>query len=632
MIARFKKNSYQWSPLAVILIIILSCVSLPDAKHTKASGISAAKPSAIVVRQVWARASDAYAPSPDGRYISCINWDNSPNLAVHDLKTGEDRDLTDEGTWQGASQYCGVSIWSPNSRQVAYCWLKGADAELRIVDLDGSKPRVLCGSVPKGGHAPLPRGWSQDGKYILALLGKKDESLERGHEDHIVLVSVADGSLRILKSLGTRHTRYMSLSPDGRYVVFELTTEVSEKRDIYLLATDGSGEAALVEHPADDRAPFWTPEGKRIVFVSDRSGSKGLWMLDVDDGRPKGAPTLVKGMGEKFNPMGLTPDGAFYYGVGTPAFDVFVATLDFEAGKVLAPPTKMSLRFEGWNYAPFWSPDGKYLAYASRRSYGTVLVIRDVESGQERDLSPKTTVLVLQRKDEATPRWSPDGASILVTAIDVNRRKGHRLYLVDAETGNVTPIVRGGDPKKEGGEYAFAKWPVFSNDGKQVYYIGGPSIMVHNLETHGERELYRTNTYIYRLALSPDGRRLAFLEAAKALRPTVVKTLSTSGGEASELYTLKEGKRFSWGVGLSWTPDGDHVVVGAPDAPDEPDELWMIPAEGGEPRKLELGVKVSHLSLHPDGRRIAFTRPEPGGGGEVWVMENFLPTVEGNER
>jgi Tol biopolymer transport system component len=379
----------------------------------------------------------------------------------------------------------------------------------------------------------------------------------------------------------------MSLSPDGRYVVFELTTEVSEKRDIYLLATDGSGEAALVEHPADDRAPFWTPDGKRIVFVSDRSGSKGLWMLDVDDGRPKGAPTLVKGMGEKFNPMGLTPDGAFYYGVGTPAFDVFVATLDFEAGKVLAPPTKMSLRFEGWNYAPFWSPDGKYLAYASRRSYGTVLVIRDVESGQERDLSPKTTVLVLQRKDEATPRWSPDGA---------------------------------------------AKWPVFSNDGKQVYYIGGPSIMVHNLETHEERELYRTNTYILRLALSPDGRRLAFLEAAKALRPTVVKTLSTSGGEASELYTLKEGKRFSWGVGLSWTPDGDHVVVGAPDAPDEPDELWMIPAEGGEPRKLELGVKVSHLSLHPDGRRIAFTRPEPGGGGEVWVMENFLPTVEGNER
>ena len=67
------------------------------------------------------------------------------------------------------------------------------------------------------------------------------------------------------------------------------------------------------------------------------------------------------------------------------------------------------------------------------------------------------------------------------------------------------------------------------------------------------------------------------------------------------------------------------MIVGGPDAPDKPDELWRIPVAGGEPRKLNLGVKVSHLSLHPDGRRIAFTGPDPKGGQEVWVMENFLP-------
>ncbi|MHC4353747.1 MAG: TolB family protein, partial [Planctomycetota bacterium] len=537
--------------------------------------------------------------------------------------TGENRDLTDEGTWNKASEYPDRSIWSPDSRQVAYCWYRGKGNELRIVDLDGSKPRVLCGIVAEGGHAPTPYGWSQDGKYILAKLGTKDENLERGHEDHIVLVSVADGSLRVLKSLGKRSSRYMSLSPDGRYVVFELTTEDPKNRDIYLLATDGSSEAPLVEHPADDSAPFWAPDGKRIVFVSDRVGSAGLWLLNVNEGKPKGAPTLAKELGSNLGRLnGFTLDGSFYYDLMTPAHDVYVTTLDFEAGTVLAPPTKMSLRFEGWNYAPFWSPDGKYLAYASQRSSGRVFVIRDVESGQERDLSPKTTMLVLQRKAEATPRWSPDGGSILFTAINSNRKKGHRLNLVDAETGNVTPIV----PKKEDGEPAFAKWPVFSDDGKQIYYVrGNCSIVACNLETHGERELYRTNTYIYRLALSPDGRRVAFFEAARAVRPTVVKTMPASGGEPSELYTLKEGKRFSWGVGLSWTPDGDYVVVGGPDATDKPDVLWMIPAEGGEPRKLELGVKVSHLSLHPDGQRIAFTRPESNGDGEVWVMENFLP-------
>jgi Tol biopolymer transport system component len=589
---------------------------------------SAARPAdAVTIRQVWAQAGDACAPSPDGRYLSHINW-TTVELAVHDLKTGEDRDLTDEGDWNRPSEYPDRSVWSPDSRQIAYCWNKGGDNELRIVNLEGSRPRVLCRSVAKGGHAPLPYGWSQDGRYILALLGKRDESLERGHEDHIVLVSVADGSFRVLKSLGTQRTQNMSLSPDGRYVVFEVTTKDSEARDIYLLTTDGSGETTLVEHPADDWAPFWAPDGKRIAFVSDRAGSVGLWLLDVIDRRPKGAPTLVKELGSNLGrPMGFTRDGSFYYDIMTPACDVYVATLDFEAGKVLAPPKKMSLCFEGSNYAPFWSPDGKYLAYASRRNSRTIFVIRDVESGQERALSPKTAVRVLQRKAEATPRWSPDGASILFTAIDSSREKGPRLSLVDAETGNVTPIM----PKKEGGELAFAKWPVFSNDGRQIYYVGGDhSIVACSLETRQERELHRTDAYIYRLALSPDGQRLAFFEAGRAVRPTVVKIIPASGGEPSELYRLKEGKRFSWGVGLSWTPDGDDIVVGGPDAPNEPDVLWMISTKGGEPRRLELGVKVSHLSLHPDGQHIAFTRPGPDGGkdGQVWVMENLLPAAK----
>ncbi len=577
----------------------------------------------MVTRQVWAPAANTRGtPSPDGCYVTYINW-TTGNLAVRDLKTGENRDITDEGTWKGQSQYSDVSIWSPDSRQVAYSWLKGDDSELRIVGLDGSKPRVLAGIDPKGGHAPCPRAWSQDGKYILAIVEKKDESPD-GHEDHIVLVSVADGSSHVLKSLGQRHTRNMSLSPDGRYVVFELGVDHSSgKRDIHLLATDGSGEAPLVEHPADDWAPFWAPDGKRIVFASDRSGSKVLWMLDVDDGKPKGTPTKAKEMGSHFTPMGFTGDGSFYYGAGTPANDVYVATLDFESGKVLAPPIKVSLRYEGSNFAPSWSPDGKRLAYASRRSTGNVLVIRSVETGEERDLSPKTTVDVARKYYKLAPQWSPDGGSILVTGKD--RKDSDGLYLVDAETGNVTPIVRD-ESRKAGGDHTHRFWPIFSNDGKQIYFIDGPSLMVHNLETHGERELYRANTGFHRLALSPDGRQLAFLDCPRELRTTTVKTISTSGGEPSELYTLKKGEKRFGCVGLSWTHDGAHVIFArTEDAPDKGSELWSIPATGGEPRKLNLGVKVRHLSLHPDGRRIAFTGPDPKGGTEVWVMENFLP-------
>ena len=66
----------------------------------------------------------------------------------------------------------------------------------------------------------------------------------------------------------------LGFSPDGRYVVFELKSkEDPEKRNICLLATDGSREADWVEIEtlADDWAPFWTPDGKRVVFDEEIS-------------------------------------------------------------------------------------------------------------------------------------------------------------------------------------------------------------------------------------------------------------------------------------------------------------------------------------------------------------------------
>jgi Tol biopolymer transport system component len=581
----------------------------------------------VVTRQVWAPALDDMGqPSPDRRYLSYVNWKEG-NLAVHDFKTGENRDLTDEGTWEKPIKFCDVSIWSPDSRQVAYFWMEpGGRNELRIVGLDGSKPRVLASSDSKQGvDAPWPRAWSRDGKYILAIQGKKDEGQELSSEARIVLVSVADGSIRVLKSLGKRRTRNMSLSPDGRFVVYDLEeTEGSEKRDIHLLSTDGSGDLPPVEHPADDWAPLWAPDGKRIVFVSDRGGSTGVWMLDVDGGRPKGTPALVKGMGKKFVPMGITRDGSLYYGVGGYVRDVYVTTLNFEAGKVVAPPTKVSLRFEGSNYAPFWSPDGKYLAYASRRSTrdGYVLVIRSIGTGEERDLSPNSLKMMAGHA-HGPPRWSPDGRSILVSGATKGVQSRDSLHIVDVQTGDFTTIVE--HDQGTAAPYTEPRWSVFSKDGKKIYYVRDRTIMAFDLETRRERVLHRPNSYVYRLACSPDGRRLAFLEGTQAVGSDVVKTISASGGDPRELYALRKGKRFSWGVGLSWTPDGRHLVVGRPSAPGKPDELWSIPAGGGEPRKLELGFKVSLVSLHPDGRRIAFCLGDPKGGTEIWAMENFLP-------
>ena len=72
--------------MAATLVVVLVSLLLPT--------------DGMVTRQVWAPALDTMgAPSPDGRYLSYVNWTKG-NLAMHDLETGENRDLTDEGTWE----------------------------------------------------------------------------------------------------------------------------------------------------------------------------------------------------------------------------------------------------------------------------------------------------------------------------------------------------------------------------------------------------------------------------------------------------------------------------------------------------------------------------------------------------
>ena len=144
----------------------------------------------------------------------------------------------------------------------------------------------------------VPSAWSPDGKDILGLFTAK------GGTNQIGLVSVSDGSLRVLKSLDWRYPGKMNFSPDGRSIVYDFRPkEESPQRDIFVLASDGSREIPLVKHPADDYLLGWSPEGRWILFASDRRGSWDAWAIEVADGKPQGAPALVKlGIGE-INPQ-----------------------------------------------------------------------------------------------------------------------------------------------------------------------------------------------------------------------------------------------------------------------------------------------------------------------------------------
>ncbi len=575
--------------------------------------------STMVVRRVWKDLGADYfgRPSPDGRYLIYVDMETG-DLAVYDLVTGEKRSLTGKGS--DSAGVAGHSVVSPDGQQVAYSW---NEHDLRLIGLDGSGPRLLYQNEEL--TYLIPRAWSPDGRDILALFRRNDGTSQ------IALVSTADGSARVLKSLEWRWPRgQQSFSPDGRYIAYDSPTrQDTPEHDIFLLSTDGSREIPLVEHPADDFVLGWAPDGKRVLFASDRMGTLGAWAIPVAHGKPQGSPELVKpDMGQGVFAMGFTRKGSYYYETHTVISDVYVVTLDPATGKLAGAPKKVSESFVGSNYGPDWSPDGQYLSYVRRRENdpseyperGSTIVIRSLQTGEERELSPKL-------QDLLGPRWSPDGRFLLIPGTDPKTRRWG-LFRMDPQTGDVAALVE----SRPGSWMVMPEW---SPKGEAIFYMlhedselpaKKESIVMRNLKTGQEKKLYSAS-HIHSYALAPDGRQLIFTEGTRLL-----KVIPASGGEPRELLRLPESEYVDW---LEWTVDGRHVFFTrsealSPVAHNRPIPLWRMPAEGGEPDRMELAMQgLRQMRFHPDGRRIAFTAGYLKV--EVWVMENFLPELSSTE-
>jgi gamma-glutamyltranspeptidase len=185
--------------------------------------------------------------------------------------------------------------------------------------------------------------------------------------------------------------RSPAFAADGRLAV-------SIAGSLWVLRADGRGGwsqgVQLTDGPAWDRDPAWTPDGRSIVFSSDRAGSIDLWRVDLEN---SAQPVRLTTSSDHDVEPDVAPDGAIVFARGSGGdADLWVLAPDGAERRLTAEA--------GAEREPAWSPAGDRIAYTAVRAGRRELRVYRLDDGSD-------TVLSADRQARR-PRWSPDGARI----------------------------------------------------------------------------------------------------------------------------------------------------------------------------------------------------------------------------
>ncbi len=406
----------------------------------------------------------------------------------------------------------------------------------------------------------------------------------------------------------------LDVSPDGQTIVFDMLG------DIYSMPIGGGKATALVTGMSFDAQPRFSPDGKKIAFVSDRSGGDNLFTMTLDksdttqitqgnstqyispewtpDGKyivvsrgggtfptaklhlypvdggsgfplvPGGPQTAnLKTIGAAFSPDGryvwfAARSGDWHYNAIFPQFQI--GSYDRQTGEM----NQLSNRY-GSGFRPAVSPDGKWLTYASRHEANTGLRIRNLASGEESWLA-----YPIQRDDiesratlDALPGYAftPDSRAVVISY-------GGEIWRVPVDKSAATKIPFTVDVKLDvGPEVKFVyrvdttanllarqiRNPVASPDGKRLAFVALDRIYVMDLPTGTARRVSAADVGEYQPAWSPDGKSIAYITWGDAAAGQIMRA-AVDGRTVAPVPVTKTAALYS---NPAWTPDGSRIVA-----------------------------------------------------------------------
>jgi TolB protein len=262
---------------------------------------------------------------------------------------------------------------------------------------DDGAARAIAGTA---GSSAMP-AWTPDGSRILFHSRRKDEK-RRGMATRNVYSIRPDGSDERHVTKGNKDEYHAVPSPDGRKILY--VSELNGSRDIWVADAGGENAVPLTDDPGTEDQPAWGPDSRQIAYAAfpKEGGSFDLWVVNSDGSGRRRLTT-------------------------TPANEIF----------------------------PAWHPTGELIAYVTDAAGNFDLYAVNVRDG-------RTTPLVVSPDHEARPAWSPDGTKLAFSRWPARGRATESTLWV-ANADGTTPIELSAAP-------APATHPAWAPDGRSLAF------------------------------------------------------------------------------------------------------------------------------------------------------------------
>ncbi len=262
---------------------------------------------------------------------------------------------------------CYSPRFSPDGRKIVFCATNVVSDFIYMVDLDDSSTFTLPKFID-GGTDPV---FSPDGKYLMYRSEKNDNNAI------YILDIAADESFPISDGSLSTHAKF---SPDGNKVIY--SSSLNENFDLVVLdlndTTDDAQKTIANSKDAELYGTF-SPDGKSIAYSSFDINYKGT--IHICDANGKNNSAISKGMGSSYNPK-FSPDGKklAFISDKTGNFEVYTCNRDGSGIKQITSKKGSTVEFD-------WSYDSKKIVYESINESVSSINVMDLISGKSENLT-----------------------------------------------------------------------------------------------------------------------------------------------------------------------------------------------------------------------------------------------------